>query len=182
MRAPLTLLLTLTLTLTLAGCGGDQQPADVAASLAEEVDTQVDGVDTEEAIAAAEEAADTAASAVEELDTSGAIDADACRDAARALTAVPQTLAQQGDAEDIESASQALEDLDVPEEHADDLQVIADAHRDAAAALEGIELDAGSTPTPEQQAAFEEAAAAVGTEAYATAVGELSQFFAAGCQ
>ena len=159
-------LAVLALALAVAGCGGgDDEASDDPETVITDTltDTTTDETTTDET--------------TDETDTGTSTDFDfaseECQELVGASSALSQAFASLGSGDDLSDESEAFQTFvdDVPEEIRDDVQVLADAFAEYADVLEGIDLQAGETPTQAQALELSQALSSI-NQAEVTAASE----------
>ena len=136
--------------LVAAGCGGssnNEASSDTVTTVATDTTTGTDMGTTTEATAT-------------DTGTTGAAGQAAvsgkCKDLAQLGTKVSQSLA--GQSGDLQQASKVIDELagQVPDEIKPDFEILAKNFRKIAAALKGVDLQSGTTPSPEALAKIQQ--------------------------
>jgi hypothetical protein len=160
-------LAVLALALAVAGCGGgDDEASDDPETVITDTftDTTTDETTTDD-------------ETTDETDTGTSTDFDfaseECQELVGASAALSQAFASIGSGDDLSDESEAFQAFvdEVPEEIRDDVQVLADAFAEYADVLEGIDLQAGETPTQAQALELSQALSSI-DQAEVTAASE----------
>lgn len=157
--------------LALTACTGSQE--DQVDDLASEL-----GIPTDDATAAADAAGE---------EVTAAIDAAGCEAAADALDGVAADVTAlatgQGDMAALQSQLADFQQVvdAAPDDVAADMQVVATTLQDIGEDLAGVQVEAGTTPAPEDQQALSEAGAALTDTTFTAAADTVATWFAEGC-
>ncbi len=160
-------ILVLALAFVAAGCGGgdDESASDTTAI----TETTTDGTTTDDE----DETSDT--------DDSGTIASDDCLELGSAAAALGQAFSGSGGDED--DVSELYDELAerAPDEIKGDLEILASAWTEIAAALEDLDLQAGEVPSGDQLQEYQAALASVSTPEVTAASERISAWAEENC-
>jgi hypothetical protein len=160
------------LALVGAGCGGDEEAAEDTDTTGITITTGTDETTTDETT--------TDETTTDDLDDGSGLASGDCRELVDASSALGQAFAAPGSDVDESEAFDELADR-VPDEIRDDYEVLADAYRSYADALQDIDIGAGETPSAEALQALQQALASVDQQAVTQATQNISTWVTANC-